>query len=96
MADGKYSLDDILNEYSSGRSVGSGNNIDVDDILGSYEKKSAGNSPESVPETHADKEKISLHNTDIFNSVNSRYDETGITGINTVEDNLSAGRRRTR
>ncbi len=79
MADGKYSLDDILNEYSSGRSVGSGNNIDVDDILGSYEKKSAGNSPESVPETHADKEKISLHNTDIFNSVNSRYDETGIT-----------------
>lgn len=42
MADGKYSVDDILNEYSGGKASGS-NDIDIDNIIGgsSPDKKEA-------------------------------------------------------
>ena len=50
MADGKYSLDDILNEYSA--DGGSGNDIDIDDIIGSYDK------PAEKDDTA---EKVTLH-----------------------------------
>ncbi len=41
MADGKYSVDDILNEYSGGGKTSGSNDIDIDDIIGGYspEKK---------------------------------------------------------
>ena len=41
MADGKYSLDDILNEYSGTNTGGGSSDIDIDAILGGYEKPSA-------------------------------------------------------
>ena len=41
MADGKYSVDDILNEYSGTTTGGGNSDIDVDAILGGYDKPSA-------------------------------------------------------
>lgn len=41
MADGKYSLDDILNEYSGSTTGGGSSDIDIDAILGGYDKPSA-------------------------------------------------------
>ncbi len=67
MADGKYSLDDILNEYSA--DGGSGNDIDIDDIIGSYDK------PAEKDDTA---EKVTLHNTDIFNRVNNVSEDIGM------------------
>lgn len=56
MADKRYSLDDILNEYpKTGPGSSSGKKIDLDDLLNSFD------SSKKVPE-----EKVTLHNTDIF------------------------------
>ncbi|MCH5194923.1 MAG: cation-translocating P-type ATPase [Oscillospiraceae bacterium] len=65
MEDKKYSVDDILNEYSgsSDKKSSDTNGLNVDDILGSYgepEKKS--------------KPKISLHNTDLFSKLGKKAD----------------------
>ncbi len=70
MADGKFSLDDILSEYSSGGS-GKKHDIDLDDILNSY-GGSSGNADTGIK---AREDKVTLHNTDIFTSVNSRFDD---------------------
>ena len=66
MEDKKYSVDDILNEYSGSSDKKSADDagFNVDDILGSYaetEKKS--------------KPKISLHNTDLFNKIIKKHDQ---------------------
>ena len=56
MADKRYSLDDILNEYpKTGSGSSSGKKIDLDDLLNSFDssKKAA-------------EENVTLHNTDIF------------------------------
>lgn len=61
MADGKYSIDDILNEYSGNPKKNASSDIDLDEILGSYEnKKSAADTEEP---------KVTLHNTDLFNKL---------------------------
>ena len=65
MADGKYSVDDILSEYSGDSGSKAKHNIDIDDILGSYDNKTQTDSNDSQ------EEKITLHNTDIFNRINS-------------------------
>ena len=41
MADGKYSIDDILNEYSGTTTGGGSSDIDVDAIIGGFDKPSA-------------------------------------------------------
>ncbi len=41
MADGKYSVDDILSEYSGTTTGGGSSDIDIDAILGGYDKPSA-------------------------------------------------------
>lgn len=46
MADGKYSIDDILSEYSSDENDSPKHNINIDDILGSYGKTD--NSPKTA------------------------------------------------
>lgn len=58
MADGKYSIDDILNEYSGNPEKKASSDINLDDILGSYENKKSAEEP-----------KITLHNTDLFNKL---------------------------
>lgn len=78
MADGRYSLDDILNEYSTDSGGRSDNKISIDDILGSYDGKETETSAKAGSETHHDEEKITLHNTDIFENVNSRLNEQDI------------------
>ena len=78
MADGRYSLDDILNEYSTDSGGRSDNKISIDDILGSYDGKKTETSAKAGSETHHDEEKITLHNTDIFENVNSRLNEQDI------------------
>ncbi len=40
MADGKYSVDDILSEYSGATTGGGSSDIDIDSILGGYDKPS--------------------------------------------------------
>lgn len=40
MADGKYSVDDILNEYSGTNTGGGSSDIDVDAIIGGFDKQS--------------------------------------------------------
>ena len=56
MADKRYSIDDILNEYP--KTDGSGSKPDLDELLGSYEDKKQ--------EKGFSTEKVTLHNTDIF------------------------------
>lgn len=67
MADGKYSVDDILNEYSGSTEKKGSSDIDLDDILGSYGNGAA---DEKKPE-------ISLHNTDLFRKVNGENTAVG-------------------
>ena len=40
MADGKYSVDDILNEYSGTNTGGGSSDIDIDTIIGGFDLKS--------------------------------------------------------
>ena len=56
MADKRYSIDDILNEYP--KSGSSGEKADLNELLDSYGEK---NPPKSFST-----EKVTLHNTDIF------------------------------
>ncbi|MBQ8826093.1 MAG: hypothetical protein IJ007_03245 [Oscillospiraceae bacterium] len=56
MADKRYSIDDILNEYPKGG--GSGEKADLNELLDSYSEK-------NPPKTFST-EKVTLHNTDIF------------------------------
>lgn len=56
MADKRYSIDDILNEYS--KTDDSGSKPDLDELLGSYNEKE--------PEKSFSTERVTLHNTDIF------------------------------
>lgn len=67
MEDKKYSVDDILSEYSgsSDKKSSDKSDLNLDDILGSYDKKEQKSKP-----------KISLHNTDLFNRINKKYDGT--------------------
>ena len=67
LADEKYSVDDILSEYSKGHGSDSKYEFDIDDILISY-----GNSSPAVqdPQGSQEEEKVTLHNTDIFNRIN--------------------------
>ena len=55
MADKGYSIDDILNEYSG--STGSGKKADLDELLNDYGSKKEGG---------FSTDKVTLHNTDIF------------------------------
>lgn len=66
MADSKYSLDDILNEYSGEKTGTSKHDISLDDILESY-----GSSPKTADDVQKvpEEEKVTLHNTDIFNKL---------------------------
>lgn len=65
MEDKKYSVDDILNEYSGSSDKKSADNagLNVDDILGSYGETGKKSKP-----------KISLHNTDLFNKINKKFE----------------------
>ena len=54
MAGGRYSLDDILNEYPKSGKKTSGSDVDLNDIIDGYEKK--------------EKESVSIHNTDLFSA----------------------------
>lgn len=64
MADGKYSIDDILNEYSGNPEKKASSDIDLDEILGSYENKKSAAKPEEFEEP-----KVTLHNTDLFSKL---------------------------
>lgn len=79
MADGKYSIDDILNEYSGNPKKNASSDIDLDEILGSYEnKKSAAKTEES---------KVTLHNTDLFNKLeNGNAADSGSAGAVKKDD----------
>lgn len=70
MADGKYSIDDILNEYSGDSS--SGHDIDIDDLIGNYKDPS-----EKKADVPAE-DKVTLHNTDIFERVNAASEDIGM------------------
>lgn len=60
MADGKYSIDDILNEYSGSSEKKRDTSIDIDSIInGSVKSDESGDEP-----------KITLHNTELFNKIN--------------------------
>lgn len=65
MADGKYSVEDILNEYSgSGSTGGIGGDISVDDIIGGSDKKE--DIHKYSEDTAAETEKASEKETDRF------------------------------
>lgn len=51
MADGKYSIDDILNEYSGTNTGGGSSDIDVDAIIGGFDAKSEPDLHITEPET---------------------------------------------
>ena len=71
MADGKYSVDDILSEYSGDSGNESKPDIDIDDILGSYGSN-------KTAEQDVQEDKVTLHNTDIFNRINARDENSDI------------------
>lgn len=81
MSDRFYSLDDILNEYQKKDGEPSASKTDLDELLKDYDTK---------------KEKVTLHNTDIFgkieeqNDLGDREDKSGDPGFEDKYSKLSA------
>lgn len=81
LADEKYSVDDILSEYSGSSDKKAVSDINVDDILGSY-----GGTPEKS------EQKISLHNTELFDrlGISSSGSESAPDNFTQKYDKLSS------
>ena len=102
LADEKYSVDDILSEYPKDNGSDSKNlkhDFDIDDILGSYDIKiiPADDDDRKVPDAQASEEdKVTLHNTDIFNRINGgeKAADIGRKGFSPAADN-APGRAKT-